>query len=70
MVVRYKLFINGEFSEPHSGEYKVKTSPIDNSPLAEIAVGDREDAKRAIDSAYEASFLKYELKERGYSEHY
>ncbi|AAY81163.1 aldehyde dehydrogenase family protein [Sulfolobus acidocaldarius] len=54
MVVRYKLFINGEFSEPHSGEYKVKTSPIDNSPLAEIAVGDREDAKRAIDSAYEA----------------
>lgn len=54
MVPRYKLYINGEFVDPHSGEYKVKTSPIDNSPLAEIAIGDREDAKRAIDSAYDA----------------
>ncbi|MCY0859384.1 MAG: aldehyde dehydrogenase family protein [Sulfolobaceae archaeon] len=54
MIPRYKLYINGEFVEPHSGEYKIKNSPIDNSPLAEVAIGDREDAKKAIDAAYEA----------------
>jgi len=47
-------YINGEFKASASGEFGVKKSPIDGSPLAEVVRSVREDAKEAIDAAYEA----------------
>jgi aldehyde dehydrogenase (NAD+) len=47
-------YINGEFKASVSGEFGVKKSPIDGSPLAEVVRSVREDAKEAIDAAYEA----------------
>ncbi|MGC8607396.1 MAG: aldehyde dehydrogenase family protein [Vulcanisaeta sp.] len=51
---RLDHFINGEFVKPSSGEYRIKRSPIDDSPLTEVAAGSREDARAAIDAAYDA----------------
>lgn len=50
-----KNYINGEFSAPSTGEYYKKTSPIDGSVLAEVPRSGREDARAAIDAAYEAA---------------
>jgi aldehyde dehydrogenase (NAD+) len=47
-------YINGEFKASVSGEFGVKKSLIDGSPLAEVVRSVREDAKEAIDAAYEA----------------
>ncbi|MEM0463182.1 MAG: aldehyde dehydrogenase family protein [Pyrobaculum sp.] len=49
---KLKNYINGEFVSTE--EYKIKLSPIDKSPLAEMPVSRREDAKVAIDAAYDA----------------
>lgn len=51
-MIKVKNYINGEFVEAE--EYRVKTSPIDDSPIAEAPVSKREGAKAAIDAAYDA----------------
>jgi len=52
--VKLRHYINGEFREPSNGEYSQKTTPIDGSVIALVPSGTREDAKAAIDAAYEA----------------
>ncbi|ADN50524.1 aldehyde dehydrogenase family protein [Vulcanisaeta distributa] len=54
MVEKILNYINGEFTPPSAGEFRVKRSPIDDSPLAEVPVSGRDDAKAAIDAAYDA----------------
>lgn len=48
------MFINGEWVGSSSGETFNDYSPIDESIYAVVQKGTREDAKRAIDAAYEA----------------
>jgi len=54
-VKRILNYINGEFKTSVSGEFSVKKSPIDGSPLAEVVRSGREDAKEAIEAACEAA---------------
>ncbi|WP_243681727.1 aldehyde dehydrogenase family protein [Vulcanisaeta souniana] len=55
MVERILNYINGEFTPPSAGgEFRVKRSPIDDSPLAEVPVSGRDDTRAAIDAAYDA----------------
>lgn len=51
-MILVKNYINGEFIEVE--ERKPKYSPIDGSVIAEAPVSRREDAKAAIDAAYDA----------------
>jgi len=48
-----KMFIAGEWVDSQSGEFNV-TSPVDGKVIYKVPRGTREDAKRAIDAAYEA----------------
>lgn len=52
-MIKIKHYINGQFIEGE--EYKVKKSPIDGAPVAEMPLGRRDDAKAAIDAAYDAA---------------
>ena len=49
-----RLFIGGEWVEALAGEAAEATSPATGESLGPVAQGDREDARRAIDSAREA----------------
>jgi aldehyde dehydrogenase (NAD+) len=53
-IMKVANYINGEFKEPSTGAFQVKTSPIDGSKIAEVPRSGREDAREAIDSAFEA----------------
>jgi aldehyde dehydrogenase (NAD+)/betaine-aldehyde dehydrogenase len=47
----YGLFINGESTEPASGELRELTEPAIGAPLARAAMGNEEDVDRAVDAA-------------------
>jgi betaine-aldehyde dehydrogenase len=49
-----KMLINGEWVPSHSEATGKIASPFDGKPVAEVAVGAREDARAAIDAAREA----------------
>ncbi len=49
----YKLYINGEWTEAESGKSFETIDPSTGEPFATIARGDRADAAKAIDAAYE-----------------
>ena len=48
---QYGQFIDGEWREPDSKSYFTTTNPGNEEPLAEVANGNREDAKAAIAAA-------------------
>ncbi|WP_419151782.1 NAD-dependent succinate-semialdehyde dehydrogenase [Aeribacillus alveayuensis] len=48
------LYINGEWQESKTGETFVSFNPATGEKIGEVADGTKEDAKRAIDAAYEA----------------
>jgi aldehyde dehydrogenase (NAD+) len=50
----YKMYIGGEWVEAASGKSFETIDPSTGKPFATIARGDREDAAKAIDAAYEA----------------
>jgi acyl-CoA reductase-like NAD-dependent aldehyde dehydrogenase len=47
----YGLFINGESTEPTSGELRELTEPATGEPLAKAAVANEQDVDRAVDAA-------------------
>src|SRR6266536_802620 len=47
----YGLFINGESSEPASGEIRELSEPATGEPLARVAVAGEADVDRAVESA-------------------
>ena len=51
---RYDNFIGGEWRAPVQGRYFTDKSPIDGSPLCEIARSDADDVERALDAAHAA----------------
>ncbi len=48
---RYKLFINGEFAEGHSGKFLPVYDPSTESVIAEVPDGDESDVNRAVAAA-------------------
>ena len=50
----YGLFINGEFVEPASGEFRDLVEPATGAPLARAALAGNEDIDRAVAAAREA----------------
>jgi betaine-aldehyde dehydrogenase len=54
MAEAMKLLIGGEWTLGSTGATISVTSPFDGQPVAEVARGTREDARRAIDAAREA----------------
>ncbi len=48
---RYKLFINGEFVEGHSGKFLPVYDPSTESVIAEVPDGDESDVNRAVAAA-------------------
>ena len=51
---RHKLFINGEWKEPQSGEYLSSMDPSSEEPVCEIADAGQEDVDLAVEAAREA----------------
>jgi aldehyde dehydrogenase len=51
---RYDNFIGGNWVAPVKGRYFTDTSPIDGSPLCEVARSDADDVERALDAAHAA----------------
>jgi acyl-CoA reductase-like NAD-dependent aldehyde dehydrogenase len=47
----YGLFINGESTEPASGELRELTEPATGEPLARVAVANEQDVDRAVEAA-------------------
>jgi acyl-CoA reductase-like NAD-dependent aldehyde dehydrogenase len=47
----YLLFINGELTEPSSGELKELVEPATGEPLAKVAVASEDDVDRAVEAA-------------------
>src|SRR6184192_514042 len=47
----YGLFINGESTEPASGELRELTEPATGEPLARVPVANEEDVDRAVEAA-------------------
>src|SRR5213593_824283 len=47
----YGLFINGESTEPASGELRDLTEPATGAPLARVAMAKEQDVDRAVDAA-------------------
>jgi len=47
----YGLFINGELTEPASGEVRQLTEPATGEPLAKAAMAGEQDVDRAVDAA-------------------
>jgi acyl-CoA reductase-like NAD-dependent aldehyde dehydrogenase len=50
----YQLFINGEFVDAASGETFTSVDPATGEKIADIAMGGKEDAQRAIEAARKA----------------
>ena len=50
----YDLFIDGEFTPPHSGRYDVSLNPAREEKLAEVAVADASDVDAAVRAARRA----------------
>jgi (Z)-2-((N-methylformamido)methylene)-5-hydroxybutyrolactone dehydrogenase len=48
---RHKLYINGEWVAPNSGETFLSTNPFTQEPWAEISQADETDVRRAVDAA-------------------
>lgn len=53
-MLRKKMYINGKWVDAISGETSQTRNPFDQSPIAEVAAGGREDARSAIAAAHEA----------------
>ncbi|CUI00065.1 aldehyde dehydrogenase [Leisingera aquaemixtae] len=51
---RYGNFINGEFTEPRSGQYFENTTPINGEVICEVARSNAEDVEAALDAAHAA----------------
>ncbi|MBD0318344.1 MAG: aldehyde dehydrogenase family protein [Thermoleophilia bacterium] len=51
---RYGLFVDGEWVEPRSGEYRETLNPATEEPLADVAYGGAEDVDLAVRAAREA----------------
>ncbi|MDD5711533.1 MAG: aldehyde dehydrogenase family protein, partial [Smithellaceae bacterium] len=51
---RYQLFIDGNFCDPESGEYRYTYNPATEEPIAEVPAATVGDAKRAIAAARRA----------------
>src|SRR5947208_1586306 len=47
----YGLFINGESTEPASGELRDLTEPATGAPLARVAMAKEQDVDRAVEAA-------------------
>lgn len=65
---KHKLFINGEFVEPKSGEYFSTINPATGEVLTEVAHGNTEDIDLAVSAArtaYEKVWSKTSPRERG-----
>ncbi len=52
--MKLQHYIDGEFRNPANGEFSIKTTPIDGSAIADVPRGTRDDARAAIDAAYDA----------------
>ncbi|SDZ80081.1 aldehyde dehydrogenase (NAD+) [Thalassobacillus cyri] len=65
--MRYSNYINGEWLEPVSGEYKNNTSPHDNQVIGEFPASTEADTKEAIDAANRAfpGWKKLSYQQRG-----
>jgi acyl-CoA reductase-like NAD-dependent aldehyde dehydrogenase len=48
---KYKMFINGKFVDAASGETRPTFNPATEEPIAEVPLGSKVDAKRAIEAA-------------------
>ncbi|PMC34285.1 carnitine dehydratase [Bacillus sp. UMB0899] len=64
---KYKMFINGEWMEPSSGEYFPSYNPATAEPWCYVAKGSSEDVDRAVQSAHQA-FLHSEWASMTYTE--
>ncbi|MHB1931708.1 MAG: aldehyde dehydrogenase family protein [Thermoplasmata archaeon] len=53
-VAKFGLFIAGEEIEGHGGPARPLLDPAHNRPIAEVAVGNRDDARRALEAAQAA----------------
>ncbi|HXG80464.1 MAG TPA: aldehyde dehydrogenase [Sphingomicrobium sp.] len=51
---RYRMYIDGEWVDPASGEWFDSYNPYTGKPWAQIARGGKEDADRAVEAAYRA----------------
>ncbi len=51
----YRLFIGGEWVEPHSGRTFTTVNPATTEPLAEVADADADDVDRAVSAARDAA---------------
>src|SRR5437588_12513511 len=47
----YGLFVNGEVTEPESGEIRELVEPATGEPLAKVAMGGEADVDRAVEAA-------------------
>jgi acyl-CoA reductase-like NAD-dependent aldehyde dehydrogenase len=54
MVERYRLFIDNEWQEPHSGAWFDTVEPFSGAPWAQIPRGDEADVDRAVAAAHRA----------------
>ena len=50
-LTRHRLFLNGTWVEPSTGQYVQDLDPATNAPVAEVASGGAEDAKAAVEAA-------------------
>ncbi|MGG1663698.1 NAD-dependent succinate-semialdehyde dehydrogenase [Brevibacillus sp. NRS-1366] len=53
-IENYKLYINGEWIEPISGEYFDVVNPASGEVVSKAAAGDERDTKKAIEASYHA----------------
>lgn len=54
VIGEFKNYINGEWTEPHSGEYQEQFTTIDGSPVSKCAHSDVEDVNAAVAAAKQA----------------
>ncbi len=48
---KYQMFIDGEFVDAESGETRPTYNPATEEPIAEVAIGSKVDARKAIEAA-------------------
>lgn len=53
-MIKKKMYINGEWTDAESGKTRSIINPYNQAIIAEVAEGDRNDAKRSIKAAREA----------------
>lgn len=68
MTTRYQLFINNEWTDPHSGRWFDSLDPFSGEPWAQIPQADATDVDRAVEAAaaaFEGPWSKMSPSDRG-----